>query len=174
MTAPEAGGPARPSLRRGDILVLTGSHRGAATRVGQGIAARLAAAGTPARAIAMADADAALIAPAPALVICTATFGSGGVPPGAAGLLEAIRTGTLPLAGKPVGIVGLGDSSFRDTYNGGCRLFAAALGAAGARSIAPLLLFDAAAPHLAPDVAGWTETFLRALAGSAAADAPTG
>ena len=146
-----------------EILVLVGSHRGGATRVGAAIAAHLGAAGLPARAVAMDAADATQIAAAPALVICTATFGAGGVPPRAVALLAAIASGEVPVAGKPAGIVGLGDSSFRDTYNGGCRRFAEALDQAGAEIIAPLLLFDAAHPGARPDLAGWTDAFRSAL-----------
>ncbi len=137
------------------ILVLAGSHRGAATRTGAMIAARLSDAGLAARALPMDAATPDAVAAAPALVFCTSTFGSGGVPPRAEALLSAIATGALPLAGRPVAVIGLGDSSFRDTYNGGSRRFAAALEAAGAEIIAPLLLFDASTPHRPPDVAGW-------------------
>lgn len=148
-------------------LVLTASHRGAATRMGAAIAGHLGALGLPARAVAMDTAPPDAVAAAPALVFCTSTFGSGGVPPQAEGLLAAIEAGALALADRPVAVVGLGDSSFRDTYNGGSRRFAAALEAAGARIIAPLLLVDASAPHLRPDVAGWAAGLAQALAARA-------
>lgn len=146
------------------LLVLTGSHRGAASKVGQAIATRLAEVGLPVCTRTMDTVTPAEIAAAPALVLCTSTFGSGGVPPQAVDLLAALEAGEIALANRPVAIAGLGDSSFRDTYNGGCRRFAAALQTAGAELIAPLLLFDASTPHLPPDLAGWVADVRAALA----------
>jgi MioC protein len=58
-----------------------------------------------------------------AFLICTSTYGQGDVPDNARDFLADLRTARPDLTGKLVGIVGLGDSTYQDTFNHGGRQF---------------------------------------------------
>lgn len=149
-------------------MVLVGTHRGGAGRVGEAIAERLAALGAVAAWVPMDKIEPEDVTAFAAVVVCTSTFGAGGVPPNAVQMLAALRSGAVDARGLPVGIVGLGDRSFGATYNGGCRAFADAFAASGAVIVGPMLLFDAADPATRYDPGDWTEAWWRALAGPTA------
>lgn len=154
------------------LVVLVGTTKGRAATVAEAVAADLAEVGTTVAVVRMDAADEAVVAGADALVVCTSTFGAGGVPVNAQGFLERLEAGAFPCAGKRVGYVGLGDRSFRDTYNGGWRTFARAFAAQGAVAVGEPLLFDAAdvlppadaARRVAERVAAWAAGFRERLA----------
>lgn len=154
------------------IVVLVGTTRGHTTVVAEEVAARLAESGASVVVTPMDRAEPAAVAAAAALIVCTSTFGSGGVPANAAGFLARLEAGEIACAGRPVAYVGLGDRSFRDTFNGGWRTFERALTALGAVTLGEPLLFDAA-EALPPDaavaqrrarVAAWVDALRPALA----------
>ncbi|MDK9698259.1 MAG: flavodoxin domain-containing protein [Siculibacillus sp.] len=154
------------------IAILVGSTKGRATAVATAVAAELTARGRAAAVVPLDRADAATVAAADALVLCTSTFGSGGVPANAVEFLARLEAGDIPCADVPVGWIGLGDRSFRDTYNGGWRRFERAFRVAGAVGLGEPLLFDAADALLpaaddarrAARIAEWTGSFDAALA----------
>lgn len=154
------------------VLVLVGTTTGRARTVAEVLARRLDGAGAEVAVVPTDRVDVESIVAADAVIVCTSTFGAGGVPLVATDLLAAIAAGALPFADKPVGFVGLGDRSFARTYNGGWRAFEAALLAHGAVRIGEPLLFDAA-DMLSPEeeaarrderVTAWAAAFLAALA----------
>jgi MioC protein len=154
------------------LVVLVGTTKGRAAAVAEAVAADLADAGTTVSVVRMDAADEAVVDGADALVVCTSTFGAGGVPMNARSFLERLETGAVPCAGKPVGYIGLGDRSFRDTYNGGWRTLAHAFAARGAVGVGEPLLFDAAdalppaesTRRRAERIAAWAATFRDLLA----------
>ena len=154
------------------LVVLVGSTKGRAAAVAAEVAADLAEAETTVAVVSMDHADEAVVAGADALVVCTSTFGAGGVPVNAQGFLERLEAGAIPCAGKPVGYIGLGDRSFRDTYNDGWKTLARCFAARGAVAVGEPLLFDAAdalppaeaALRRRERIAAWTATFLILLA----------
>lgn len=143
------------------VVVLVGTHKGGAGRIGEAIADRLVALGEAASWRPMDRIAAADLRRFTAVVVCTSTFGAGGVPPNATDLLAELRSDAVDLAGILVGVVGRGDSSFGATYNGGCRTFAEVLRARGAVIVGPTLLFDAADPTKDPDPEAWAEAWWR-------------
>lgn len=154
------------------LVVLVGTTKGRAAAVAAEVATDLTEAGTTVAVVSMEHADEAVVAGADALVVCTSTFGAGGVPMNARGFLDRLEAGDIPCAGKPVGYIGLGDRTFRDTYNGGWKTFAGAFAARGAVGVGEPLLFDAAdTPPPAEAVlrrrrriAAWTAAFRTLLA----------
>lgn len=154
------------------LVVLVGTTRGGAAAVATEVAARLAEGGATVRVAPMDSADAAAVEAADALVVCTSTFGVGGVPANAQSFLERLEAGAIPCAGRLVAYVGLGDRSFRETYNGGWKTFAHVFEARGAIGVGEPLLFDAAdAPPPAEAtrrrqerIAAWTASLLTLLA----------
>lgn len=126
------------------IVVLVGTTKGRTTAVAEEVAARLGDAGATVDVVPMDRADAALVGRAEMLIVCTSTFGAGGVPANAADFLARVEAGDIPCAGRPIAYVGLGDRSFRHTYNGGWRTFERAFTAHGAVTLGEPLLFDAA------------------------------
>ncbi len=155
------------------ILVLVGTTKGRATTVAEALRAALVERGLRAETSALDRVEAGAIAAADALVVCTSTFGSGGVPANAVGFLDRLESGDVACAGKPVGFVGLGDRSFRDTYNGGWQTLARAFAGRGAVAVGEPLLFDAAealppdeaARRLTERVTVWAGAFQAALDG---------
>lgn len=153
------------------ILVTVGTTSGRALGVAEALARRLARPEVEVAVVPMDRVEPGDWAAAEALIVCTSTFGAGGVPTAAAGLLAAIAAGEFVCAGKPVGFVGLGDRSFPRTYNAGWRAFEAALVARGAVPVGEALLFDAAdvrapaeeAARLDARAGAWAEAFLALL-----------
>lgn len=154
------------------LVVLVGTTKGRAAAVAAEVAADLVEAGTTVDVVSMEQADASVVVGADALVVCTSTFGAGGVPANARGFLERLEAGAIPCAGKPVGYIGLGDRSFRDTYNGGWKTMARGFAARGAVGVGEPLLFDAADARPPAEairrrrerIAAWTATFRTLLA----------
>ena len=153
------------------ITVLVGTTKGRASTVAEALGAILLRHGLRVEIVAMDRVDPDTVAAADAIVVCTSTFGAGGVPANAVGFLDRLRSGDVLCRGKPVGYVGLVDRSFHRTYNGGWCSFEQAFTERGAVTIGAPLLFDAAdvaAPAEAAAVrqirvAEWVEDFLAAL-----------
>jgi MioC protein len=70
-----------------------------------------------------------------AYVICTSTYGQGDVPDNARDLFEAVKEGRPDLSGLRYGVIGLGDSTYADTFNQGGRLFDELLAELGAKRV---------------------------------------
>jgi len=58
-----------------------------------------------------------------AFLICTSTYGQGDVPDNARDFLADLQAAKPDLTGKLVGIIGLGDSTYQDTFNHGGQHF---------------------------------------------------
>ncbi len=137
------------------VRVYTASTNGTAAALGAALAERLGG-----LCLSMAEAEPPLAGLA---VFVVATFGQGGVPEAAKPFLAALESRTTPLDRLSFGIVGLGDSAFRATYNNGHRLVESVLIARGAQRLGEPLLLDASRPQGRDEaVDAWAERF-RAL-----------
>lgn len=145
------------------ILVLIGTHKGRAGMIGEAISDHFRRLGAEASWRPMDRVDGSDLGGLDGVVVCTSTFGAGGVPLNATGLLAALTQGEIDCSGLAIGLVGLGDSSYGATYNGGHRAFAAAFVARGGEILGPALLFDAARPDDQPDPLPWAEAWLDRL-----------
>lgn len=78
-----------------------------------------------------------------ALLVCTSTTGQGELPPNLLPFWLELREQLPSLAGRPFGIIVLGDSSYGDTFCGAGNLMEEALLEAGARKLGDTLRIDA-------------------------------
>ncbi|HEX6957403.1 MAG TPA: flavodoxin domain-containing protein [Ferrovibrio sp.] len=58
-----------------------------------------------------------------AFLICTSTYGQGDVPDNARDFLADLQSRKPDLSGKLCGVIGLGDSTYQDTFNHGGQQF---------------------------------------------------
>lgn len=78
-----------------------------------------------------------------ALLVCTSTTGQGELPPNLLPFWLELREQLPSLAGRPFGIIVLGDSSYGDTFCGAGNLMEEALLETGARKVGDTLRIDA-------------------------------
>jgi MioC protein len=83
-----------------------------------------------------------------AFLICTSTYGQGDVPDNARDFLADLQAAKPDLTGKLVGIIGLGDSTYQDTYNHGGQQFEAALTALNANLVGERMQHNASGGSL--------------------------
>lgn len=101
---------------------------------------------------------------AQAVLVITSTTGQGDIPPNLEYFHSQLRD-TFPLmASKPFAVVGLGDSSYGDSYCGGGKQFFELLTELQGSAVAPLFAVDAM-ETLAPEdeVVPWVKSTLGAL-----------
>lgn len=97
-------------------------------------------------------------------LICTSTYGQGDVPDNGRSFYEALCTERPDLRGLRYGVVGLGDRTYRDTFNFGGQRFDQVLSELGASRIGERLRIDAAEPVLPEEVAvAWMSDWLAQL-----------
>ena len=83
-----------------------------------------------------------------AFLICTSTYGQGDVPDNARDFLADLQAAKPDLSGKLVGIIGLGDSTYQDTYNHGGQQFEAAMKALNANLVGERMAHNASGGSL--------------------------
>lgn len=109
--------------------------------------------------------DIASLNNADALLVITSTTGSGDLPDNIAPFFVAINAEYPPLAGKPFGVIALGDSSYGESFCQAGRRFEALLEDLGARSLQPRLDIDAIEFFQATDASeGWLQAWGASLA----------
>lgn len=102
-----------------------------------------------------------------ALLVVTATTGMGELPDDFASLFDSIRD-ALPgqWRGLPGAVIGLGDSSYGDTYCGGGEQVRELYAELGVREIVPMLRLDASETvDQETDAEPWLDDFVQALKG---------
>ena len=95
-------------------------------------------------------------------LICTSTYGQGDVPDNGKPLYDALRAQRPDLSAVRYGVIGLGDNTYKDTFNFGGQKFDELLAQLGAKRIGERALLDAAGGQMAEDLAlewmpGWLE-----------------
>ncbi len=101
-------------------------------------------------------------------LIVTSTYGQGDVPDNGRPLFDALAAQRPDLGGVRYGVLGLGDRTYKDTFNFGGMKFDALLGELGARRIGERATLDATSGELPEDVAvewmrDWLELARREL-----------
>jgi MioC protein len=147
------------------VLILVGTMTGTAELVAEAVAPVLERAG---HAVEVRDMDGLAAADLPAeglVLVCTSTYGQGDVPDNAMAFHEALAAERPDLAGLAYGVIGLGDSTYADTYNFGGKRFDDLLAGLGARRIGERLQHNASSDDL-PEDAGvrWAEQWVEELA----------
>ncbi|WP_409487637.1 flavodoxin [Pseudomonas promysalinigenes] len=147
------------------VAIISGSVYGTAEEVARHAEALLKAQGFEAWHAARATAqDLEGFAPA-ALLAVTSTTGMGELPDNLMPLYSSLRD-TLPAAlrGLPGAVIGLGDSSYGDTYCGGGEQVRELFAELGVREVLPMLTLDAS-ETVTPeaDAEPWLAQFAQAL-----------
>lgn len=149
------------------VALFSGSVYGAAEEVARHAVKRLEAAGHSCYYDPRGDLAALLAYLPDALLGITSTTGMGELPDNLMPLYSELQ-GTLPahLRGLPGGVIGLGDSSYSDSFCGGAEQLQALFEELGVRQVCPMLRLDASesvTPHT--DAEPWLDDFARALNG---------
>ncbi|WP_263262674.1 flavodoxin [Pseudomonas sp. RIT-PI-S] len=148
------------------VALFSGSVYGTAEDVARHAAKQLEAAGHSCYFDPRGDLTALLAHHPQALLGVTSTTGMGEIPDNLLPLYSELRD-NLPAAlrGLPGGVIGLGDSSYSDSFCAGGELLAELFEELGIRQIQPMLRLDAS-ESVTPeaDAEPWLEAFARALA----------
>lgn len=125
------------------LAILSGSVFGTADFLADEAAERCAAAGLQVSRIKPASVDALLDAKADAILVCCSTTGMGELPETIMPFYSEMQTRFPLLTGIPFGVIGLGDSSYGDTYCQGGEQIRELLLELQAREALPMLQLDA-------------------------------
>lgn len=97
-------------------------------------------------------------------LICTSTYGQGDVPDNAMELFEALQTDRPDLSKLRYGVIGLGDSTYSDTYNHGGERFDTLLAELGGARIGERMAHNASSDELPEEMAvAWAEDWVKQL-----------
>lgn len=155
------------------VTILVGTMTGTAELVAADVRQALEAEGVAVEILPMDNLTADVFERPGAFLVCTSTYGQGDVPDNAQGFLADLRAKKPGLAGKAFGVIGLGDSTYADTFNFGGKQFDELLAELGARRLKARLEHNASGDSL-PEVEGvawacdWLAAWSRALAPEAA------
>lgn len=147
------------------LVVFSGTVYGAAEEVARHAVARLQNAGIECQYFNRTDLNSLLAAQPQALLAVTSTTGLGELPDDLIPLYSELRA-QLPAAlrGLPGGIIGLGDSSYDDSFCGGGELINELFDELGVRQLQPRLRLDAC-ETVTPetDAEPWLDAFAQQL-----------
>ena len=152
------------------ISILVGTMTGTAEMVANDVQVALEGAGFSAEVLVMDNLDASVFERPGAFLICTSTYGQGDVPDNARDLLADMKARRPDLSGKPYGVIGLGDSTYSDTYNFGGKQFDDLMAELGATRTAERMAHNASSDEL-PETAGiaWALAWAKRLSAVAKA-----
>nr|WP_136251652.1 flavodoxin [Ningiella ruwaisensis] len=146
----------------GSVSIFAGSVYGNAQHVAEEVQTMLEAEGISCEVFT--DPDVSDFTDAESVLVITSTTGQGDIPPNLE-LFHAELRETFPLMdGKPFAVVGLGDSSYGESYCGGGRQFFELLNELQGKAISEMLEVDAM-ETLSPEeeVVPWVKTQIEAL-----------
>jgi MioC protein len=99
------------------------------------------------------------------ILICTSTYGQGDVPDNAMALYEALDVHQPDLSGLRYGVIGLGDSTYADTYNQGGSRFDNLLRKLGAERVGEVMRHNASSDELPEEASvAWARDWVQTLA----------
>ena len=146
------------------ISILVGTMTGTAEMVADDIRPILEDAGHEVEILDMDGLNADVFKTPGHILICTSTYGQGDVPDNAMQLYEDLDLGQPDLTGVTYGIIGLGDSTYSDTYNEGGGRFDKMLSELGAKRIGERLQHNASSDELPEEAAvEWAKTWVTLL-----------
>lgn len=147
------------------VALFSGSVYGAAEDVARHLVKLLEAAGHQCYYHPRGDLAALLASQPDALIGITSTTGMGELPDNLLPFYSELRDQLpTPLRGLPGGVIGLGDSSYSDSFCGGGELLAELFDELGIRQITPMLRLDAS-ESVTPetDAEPWLAEFMQRL-----------
>ena len=130
------------------ISILVGTMTGTAELVAGDIKKALEGKGHAVEILLMDNLKADVFERPGAFLICTSTYGQGDVPDNARDFLADLQSAKPDLSGKLVGIIGLGDSTYQDTYNHGGQQFETALTELNANLVGERMVHNASGGSL--------------------------
>lgn len=152
------------------ISILVGTMTGTAELVAGDIKKALEPAGHMVEILLMDNLKASVFDRPGAFLICTSTYGQGDVPDNARDFFADLQAKQPKLSGKLLGIIGLGDSTYADTYNFGGKQFEELLRGLGATLVGERLAHNASGGTLPEeDGVAWALAWAEQLAPLAAA-----
>lgn len=152
------------------ITILVGTMTGTAEFVAGDVSKLLEEAGHAVEVLPMDNLDATVFARPGVFLVCTSTYGQGDIPDNARAFFEAVQAVRPDLTGRRYGVIGLGDSTYGDTYNAGGRQFDDLLSGLGARAVGTRLEHNASSGVMAEDAGvEWARDWVAELDRAAAA-----
>ncbi|SDT91971.1 flavodoxin domain-containing protein [Halopseudomonas salegens] len=146
------------------LTLLTGTVSGTADMVADAAESRLIEAGVQTTRLSGANVEEFLASAPEAILVVTATTGMGEVPDDLLPLQLELNDRFPLLTGIPFGVIGLGDSSYDDTFCQGGRDMRELLLELQAREALPMLELDASETvNQDEDAEPWVAEFLKAL-----------
>ena len=147
------------------IVILVGTITGTAEIVAEDVAPVLRAGGYEVEILDMDGLTPDVLLMSDLVLICTSTYGQGDVPDNAMELHEALIEQRPNLSNLRYGVIGLGDSTYADTYNQGGARFDELLQGLGAQRVGEVMRHNASSDEL-PAAAGvaWAREWLALLA----------
>lgn len=147
-----------------EITILVGTMTGTAEIVAGDIRRALEPEGHAVTVLLMDNLSADIFRRDGAFLICTSTYGQGDVPDNARDFFADLQARRPDLGGKLAGVIGLGDSTYADTYNFGGRKFEDLLRGLGARLVGERLQHNASSGSM-PEEEGvaWAREWVRQL-----------
>ena len=135
------------------VTILIGTMTGTAELVAEEVEPVLVDAGHGVETLDMDGLNASVFERGGRFLICTSTYGQGDVPDNAQALYDDLEEARPDLSKVAYGIIGLGDSTYADTYNDGAKRFDKMLSELGAKRIGERLEHNASGDDL-PEEAG--------------------
>lgn len=147
------------------IAILVGTITGTAEIVAEDVAPVLEGAGFEVEILDMDGLGPDVMFMSDLVLICTSTYGQGDVPDNAMDLHEALSEQRPNLSNLRYGVIGLGDSTYADTYNQGGARFDELLQELGAKRVGEVMRHNASSDEL-PEEAGvaWAKEWVELLA----------
>ncbi len=147
------------------ITILVGTITGTAELVADDVKPVLAAAGYEVKILDMDGLTQDVLLDNELVLICTSTYGQGDVPDNAVDFFEQMDVMQPDLSGLRFGVIGLGDSTYADTYNLGGARFDTLLRELGAERVGEVMAHNASSDEL-PEEAGvvWAREWVKILA----------
>ena len=147
------------------IAILVGTITGTAEIVAEDVAPVLEEAGFEVETLDMDDLKPGDLFTKNIVLICTSTYGQGDVPDNAMDLYEALQEEKPNLSNLRYGVIGLGDSTYADTYNQGGTRFDNLFQELGAQRMGDVMRHNASSNELPEEVAVvWAKEWVGLLA----------
>ena len=146
------------------VTILVGTMTGTAELVAQELEPVLSEAGFEVEILDMDGLNESVFDRPGTFIICTSTYGQGEVPDNAVAFYEGLQAGKPDLSKISFSVVGLGDSTYNDTFNAGGRRFEELLSSLGAEMICARMVHNASSDEMPEDMAlEWFEGWLAAM-----------
>ncbi len=147
------------------ITILIGTITGTAELVAEDVGPVLEEAGYEVEMLDMDGLSPDVLCDNDLVLICTSTYGQGDVPDNAMELYEALDVHQPDLSGLRYGVIGLGDSTYADTYNQGGARFDILLRELGAQRVGEVMRHNASSDELPEEAAvAWAREWVEILA----------